>query len=276
VINSADAKLVPGLAAGTVFDRIAASYDHDFTDSLIGRAQRSLVWKVLLKTFRPNDNVLELNCGTGEDALFLASNGISVFACDASQQMIFQAESRLQKREPAPPIVFCHLPTERITDLDPSLRFDGAFSNFSGLNCVADLASVSNNLSSLIKTGGSLVLCLSTRVCLTEIVYYALQGEWRKGIRRCKGESLATLEGAALKVYYPTLRQIVRSFKPNFRLRSVRGVGVAIPPSYLECWARRHTTAFGLLCHLETLLARLPILRTSGDHILLCFEKVLQ
>ncbi|HTF69211.1 MAG TPA: methyltransferase domain-containing protein, partial [Edaphobacter sp.] len=83
-------------AAGAAFDRIAQDYDQKFTDSLIGRAQRDAVWKVLRRTFRTNDNILELNCGTGEDAIFLASNGISVFALDASPQMISRAEQRLQ------------------------------------------------------------------------------------------------------------------------------------------------------------------------------------
>jgi ubiquinone/menaquinone biosynthesis C-methylase UbiE len=79
-------------AAGAVFDRLAPSYDSEFTDSIIGRAQRNSVWKVLLRTFHAGDNILELNCGTGEDALFLAQHDISVFSCDASQAMILRAE----------------------------------------------------------------------------------------------------------------------------------------------------------------------------------------
>ena len=74
----------PGSAAGAAFDRIAQDYDQIFTNSLIGRAQRDAVWKVLTRTFRTNDKILELNCGTGEDAIFLAGNGISVIALDAS------------------------------------------------------------------------------------------------------------------------------------------------------------------------------------------------
>ena len=72
-------------AAGAAFDRIAPDYDRRFTDSLIGRAQRDAVWKVLTRTFRRDDKILELNCGTGEDAIYLASNGISVVALDASR-----------------------------------------------------------------------------------------------------------------------------------------------------------------------------------------------
>ena len=264
-----------GIAAGAVFDRLAPSYDQDFTGSLIGRAQRSAVWKILLKTFHPKDNILELNCGTGEDALFLAGNNISVFACDASQQMISRADQRLNM-SPLPHLVtFCHLPTESIASLNPALGFDGAFSNFSGLNCIEDLRPVAASLAKLVKPGGHLLFCFSTRFCLIEIVYYLSQGRVKKAFRRCKGHTIAHLNDAPpLSVYYPTVRALRRTFAPHFRLRSCTGVGVAIPPSYLEGWTRRHPYLFGLLSRLETVFANLPFFRTTGDHVLLRFERV--
>ena len=54
------------------FDSLAAKYDDLFTRSMIGRAQRGAVWDALIDTFEPGSHILELNCGTGEDALFLA------------------------------------------------------------------------------------------------------------------------------------------------------------------------------------------------------------
>ncbi len=264
----------PGIAAGAVFDQMAASYDRDFTGSLIGRAQRNAVWNVLLKTFRAKDNILELNCGTGEDAFFLASQGISVFACDASQQMIARAEQRLALTSPSTPVVFCHLPTERMGELSLSRRFDGVFSNFSGLNCIEDLNPVAATLAKLVKPGDRLLFCFSTRICLAEISYYLLRGQPTKAFRRCKGHTEAHLNGSALPIFYPTVRAIRRSFAPHFQLRSRMGVGVAIPPSYLEPWANRHPQIFRALCRLEDVLAHLPLFRTTGDHILLCLERV--
>ena len=229
---------------------------------------------MLTRTFRANEKVLELNCGTGEDAIFLAGNGISVFALDASPQMIARAEQRLQHSSPQIPVVFCELPTERIGELHPETQFDGAFSNFSGLNCIADLDAVASSLAGLVKQGGRLVLCFSTRFCLIEILYYLSVGQWRKAFRRCKGYSEVTLDGMQFTVYYPTLRKIRQSFAPDFRLDSCTGIGVTVPPSYLEAWARQHPRLFLLLRRLEERLAALPILRSTGDHVLLCFEKV--
>jgi ubiquinone/menaquinone biosynthesis C-methylase UbiE len=264
----------PGSAAGAAFDRIAEDYDRRFTDSLIGRAQRDAVWKVLRKTFGRNDKVLELNCGTGEDAIYLAGNGISVVALDASRQMIARAEQRLQHNSPHLPAVFCELPTERIGELGSEAQFDGVFSNFSGLNCIADLAPVACSLARLVRPEGRLLLCFSTRFCLVEILYYLVLGRWRTALRRWKGNTGVTIDGVSFTVYYPTLRKIRRSFAPDFRLYSCTGIGVAVPPSYLEAWTRLHPRLFRLLRRLEERLAKLPILRSTGDHVLLCFEKV--
>jgi ubiquinone/menaquinone biosynthesis C-methylase UbiE len=264
----------PGSAAGAAFDRIAQDYDQIFTDSLIGRAQRDAVWKVLTRTFRADEKVLELNCGTGEDAIFLAANGVSVLALDASPQMIARAEQRLQHNAPQVSVVFCELPTERIGELHPETQFDGVLSNFSGLNCVADLGAAASSLAGLVKQGGRLVLCFSTRFCLIEIMYYLAVGQWRKAFRRCKGYSEVTLDGMQFTVYYPTVRKIRQSFAPDFRLSFCTGIGVAMPPSYFEGWVRRHAGLVPLLRWTEALLATFPIFRSTGDHVLLCFEKV--
>jgi ubiquinone/menaquinone biosynthesis C-methylase UbiE len=261
-------------AAGVAFDHLAQDYDQKFTNSLIGRAQRDAVWKVLRRTFRTNDKVLELNCGTGEDAIFLAANGISVLALDASPQMIATAEQRLQHISPQTSVVFRELPTERIGELRPEAQFDGAFSNFSGLNCIADLDAVASSLARLVKGNGRLALCFSTRFCLIEILYHLSVGQWRKALRRCKGYTDVTIDGARFTVYYPALRKIRRSFAPDFRLDSCTGIGVTVPPSYLEAWARKHPRLFLLLRQLEERVATVPVLRSTGDHVLLCFEKV--
>jgi ubiquinone/menaquinone biosynthesis C-methylase UbiE len=264
----------PATAAGAAFDSIAQDYDRIFTDSLIGRAQRDAVWKVLTRTFQKNEKILELNCGTGEDAIFLAGKGISVVACDASRQMIARAEQRLRHISPQISAVFYELPIERVGELSPKTQFDGAFSNFSGLNCVADLTAVASSLSRLVKQNGRLVLCMSTRFCLIEVLHYLALGQWRKALRRCKGYTEVTLDDVQFTVYYPTIRQLRRYFAPHFRLYSCTGIGVTVPPSYLEGWARRNPGIFHFLRSLEGRLAPLPIFRSTADHVLLCFERV--
>jgi ubiquinone/menaquinone biosynthesis C-methylase UbiE len=260
--------------AALVFDQMAREYDDVFTNSMIGRAQRDAVWNALTKIFRSGDHVLELNCGTGEDALFLARNGISVTACDASEQMIQIASGRLRKEASGAPVQFNLLPTEHIRELQPSIQFDGIFSNFSGLNCIADLKQTAEHLAALLPPNAPLLVCLSTRFCLWEMLWFALHGNLRKAFRRCSGHATAKVGEFTVDVYYPTIRKLQTLFSPSFVLRSCAGVGVTVPPSYVEVWIRNHPKLLSMLRTIDKAISNYPGFRVLGDHVLLHFERV--
>jgi ubiquinone/menaquinone biosynthesis C-methylase UbiE len=262
------------LAAPAAFDLIAERYDDTFTRSTIGKLQRGVVWEALTRAFSPGDFVLELNCGTGEDALFLARRGVSLTACDASAAMIAIAQRRKAREAADAKVEFRVLANENLGEMRESPTFDGAFSNFSGLNCVADTHGVAASLGVLLKPGARLVICLSTRVCLWEMCWYLAHGNLGKAFRRARGRTIANLQGVTVPVWYPTIGQTRRRFAPWFRLRSVQAVGLFVPPSYVESWAQKHGRYVAALAKLDRLLARVPIMRAIGDHVLLEFERV--
>ncbi len=261
---------LPGMA----FDSIADSYDSLFTTSVIGRSQRAAVCRKAASVFRSGDRVLELNCGTGEDALFLAQKGVFVTACDASSRMIERARARKTMEAPTANVDFQVLRSEDLAELSSPLYFDGVFSNFSGLNCIADLMDIARLLSARLKIGAQLLLCLSSRFCVWEMLHYVSRGEFRKAFRRCGGFTQAQLGQYSLPVYYPTLRSVLRSFGLQFRLLSVTGIGIAVPPSYMEPWARKHSSIFRMCESVDRALCRCPGIRILGDHMLLHMERV--
>jgi SAM-dependent methyltransferase len=263
----------PLRGASAAFDCMADTYDATFTQSFTGIAQRNVVWRAVEKTFRSGDRVLELNCGTGEDALFLAKRGISVLACDASSRMIAVAEQRKALEAPGSSVQFRELRNEDIDTLSPFAHFDGVLSNFSGLNCVQDLSQVARKLGELLTRGAVAFICLSTRVCLWEMAWYASRGNFKKAFRRLPGSTVARLNEIAVPVWYPTIAAVRRSFSPCFRLRSIRAVGLFVPPSYLESWIRRHKSVLTRLEAMDAVFATWPLIRGMGDHVLLEFEK---
>ena len=268
---SADA--YPATQAGLAFDTLAEDYDAHFTQSRIGRAQRDAVWHKAVEVFRGELSILELNCGTGEDALFLAGQGHRITALDASRAMIDRAAQRKEDEAPNAAVDFRLLPTESLGLLPPTY-FDAVFSNFSGLNCVDDLAEVATQLAHRTQTGAPALLCFSTRFCLWESAWHLLCGEWRKAVRRWSGHSTAVLNGVNVSVHYPTIRDIARAFSPHFALRSAIGIGILVPPSYLESWMRRLPRVLALMAAADRIVCRLPMLRTLGDHVLLHFVRI--
>jgi SAM-dependent methyltransferase len=266
---------VPDLpVSGMAFDGLAERYDSEFTFSHIGRLQRSVVWKRAQETFRQGSHVLELNCGTGEDALHMASLGIHVTACDASAGMIERANAKHGLQPSAARVEFMHLSIERLAELPRHCDYDGVFSNFSGLNCISDVSAVATELSTRLRPGASLLLCLSTRFCLWEMMYYLGKGNLRKALRRCSGLSQATVGLVTFPVYYPTLSSLRKSFAPGFELKSVTGVGIAVPPSYLEPWMAKRPHLLQFLGSVDEIIRGWPLARTLGDHMLLHLEKV--
>lgn len=259
--------------AGIAFDRVASSYDKLFTHTAIGWAQRKQVWRKLAAAFPPGSRVLELNCGTGEDARFLARRGRSVVACDASAAMIAVARRQGPNERGLTNLEFLHLANEELGVLPGEGQFDGAFSNFSGLNCVADLKGVAENLARLVMPGGRVLLCVWGRACMTEVLWYLLHGQTKKAIRRFASKTTARLGELTIPVYYHSVREMRRSFSPWFQLRSRRAIGFFVPPSFIQGTIGKYEKVLAGLGGLDRLFGEWPVVRDAGDHMLLEFER---
>jgi ubiquinone/menaquinone biosynthesis C-methylase UbiE len=259
------------------FDALAEGYDQGFTFSKIGQAQRSAVWRELGRTFRSGDRVLEIGCGTGIDACFLAERGVKVVACDSSPAMVRVAARRVRKMSAnASAVDLRLLAAENLSVLQQEAPFDGVFSNFAALNCVEDLNAVSQNLGCLLKPGGTALLCFLGPCCFWEIIWYLLKGKSRKAFRRRHSASVTAklAPGASVQVRYYDVRSLARIFAPSLQLRSWRGIGLMVPPTYVESAAKRFPALLKLAEWCDHLLASCPVIRGFSDHILLKLERV--
>jgi 2-polyprenyl-3-methyl-5-hydroxy-6-metoxy-1,4-benzoquinol methylase len=291
--------------AGIAFDRIAPHYDEEFTNSLIGRLQREHVWRHMDGLFAPGARVLDLGCGTGADAIHLARRGCLVHAVDVSAKMLGEAQRKaaaagvagitwerqsclslqLSPRRPLPLAVHpSKQPSAQLSAnsagaegrQDCLSHYDGALSNFGVLNCVEHLRPVAISLGALIRPGGHLALCFISRVCLWETVAYFLRGQLAKGVRRWShgGRASASLKGSTpFPVYYHSVGEIISAFEPEFQLTRQSGIGILVPPSYLEAQAGRWPRLTELAARMDQVLAPRPIFRSIADHTLLVFRR---
>lgn len=245
------------------FDRLAARYDEMWTNTAIGRAQRDAVWRAIDGLFQSGDRVLDLGCGTGEDALHLAASGVSVHAIDASPEMIARMRARMNARAEG----LCHAERMAIEDLNRlDGRFDGAISNFGALNCVRDWPAVADQLARLVRPGGHLVMCIMGRHCLWEALHFGVRGRLRAAFRRWRRGAVSTSLGM---VFYPSVARVRREFHPQFRLVDNRGVGIFVPPSYV----RVSEGVVERLAPLDRMVCAWPVFRGLADHRLLVFVR---
>jgi ubiquinone/menaquinone biosynthesis C-methylase UbiE len=257
------------------FDAVAGRYDETFTSSLIGQAQRASVWRELTKTFHPGDRILEIGCGTGVDACFLAQHGVHVVACDSSAEMIAVTTRRIQVNALQKLVQPLSLRAEDLASLPADQLFDGAFSNFGALNCVEYLRQVADDLARLLKPGATALLCWMGPCCLWEMIWYLAQGKSNKAFRRLRrnGVTARIADGAFVRVHYPSVRLLARTFAPEFNLKSIKGIGVTVPPSYLEPWVEHHPALLRLFERTDLLAGRCPGIRVLADHVLVRLQR---
>ena len=254
------------------FDSISSVYDATFTNNVSVRLQRGRIWGRMIESFSPKSRILEMACGTGEDALYLASRGYRVEAFDASQGMIQEAQKRAtfnpRLNQSPGQVRFSILSFEEMESLD-GLAFDGGFTNFGGLNCVGDLDQAFSGFAKALSPGAPLLICMIGRFCLWEILGPLLRGRWAECLHRVRGYERA---GDGI-VRYPTLTTIRKTFHPYFLERSVEGLGVALPSYYRVNLFEHHPHILQGLAACDLIVGRWPVLCACGDNTLFVLER---
>lgn len=260
--------------AALAFQTAAPTFDTRFGEWQSVAAQRASVRESLVKVFPPGGSILEIGGGTGEDALWLAQRGFKVLSTDAAPNMANAARRKLVPYGSyAQTVAAEDLPQFAGQLLDGTrARFDGAFSNFAGLNCVDDLGSFAAGLAKLVRPGSAAVLVLFGTCAPGEIVVECLRGRPRQALRRFRrGAVPARIGGCDFTVRYHDKRTIGRAMSPWFRLVRRAGIGIFVPPSAAEPWISRHPGFLRLLCGLDR--AAKHRLAPLGDHVLYQFER---
>ena len=253
--------------AGAAFDAAAETFDARFGPWRSVEAQRSVVRAALLDAFPEGARLLEIGGGTGTDAAWLIERGRDVFLTDASPAMVARARLKLGA---AAAETFAAEHLGRLADRGD--RFDGAFSNFAGLNCVTDLAPVGEALARLIEPGGKVILVVFGCYCLGEVVVEGIRGRFANMFRRRhRGTVPARLGGRHFTVRYHRRRDLVQALSPWFRPVGWKGIGVLVPPSAAEPWISTHPRLLAWLERIDRAVA--APLWFFGDHMLIAFER---
>lgn len=264
---------MPALNPGA-FDAVAQRYDEQFTDSRLGRLLRRRVWRILGDQFGAGSHILEIACGTGEDAVWLAQQGVTVTACDGSGAMVRAAREKASRAGVAHAVRVTQqslqsLASDAASDLDGP--FDGALSNFGGLNTIGDWREVGSSLARLLRPGARAVLVPMGPFCPWEFVWYAGHGQLSEALRRRRQPAKARIGAHVIPIWYPSVRRLRDDLKPWFRLLQVQSLGLWLPPSYLSHLVDRFPRAFSALERLEQATAVLS--GGWGDHYIAVFAR---
>jgi ubiquinone/menaquinone biosynthesis C-methylase UbiE len=257
------------------FDRAAENYDdlYQTNDIMVWMRRQNLA--TLKDTFASGSRLLEIGCGTGDEALALSRAGHRIVATDISPAMIQAA--RAKAGSGTGDVTWQVLPAGQLADLIGDYgpgSFDGAYASFGALNCEPDLSPVAAALGRLLRPGAALVCSVMNRWCAWEIGWGLVHLRPRQAFRRLKKGWLdAGLDSPEGRLSVPTRyyspRSFARSFSPHFQLHRVRGLPVFLPPPYLGNLLDRHPALFARLKGIERRLRDRYPFYCLGDHFLL-------
>jgi SAM-dependent methyltransferase len=184
--------------------------------------------------FRPGARVLSLGCGSGEDALFLASLGVRVLGLDPSPAAVHIARRRALAAGVASRARFEARAPAGLRMEDG--LFDGAFSGLDGLDR-EDLPALGKALAAALREAAPVVLCLPAPRPAAARHRARERDQGRLG--------------------------------PDFTWSTGFGLGILLPAVPAGGWPVRHPHAFAALAALESLLRERPLLRDLGDRLVL-------
>ena len=257
----------------SAFDSYAAEYDNHFTNSAIGILQRKRVYKYLKPLLNKQKNVLEINCGTGEDAIYIAQRVKSVLATDISHEMIKEAQAKKNKSN----LNNLAFETYDINELQTKLSssFDLLFSDFGGLNCLSaeELKKFSSNIFSCISYKGQLAFVIMGKKCVWENFFYYWQKDARFKRRNSRQGLETQINGAEFLTYYYSPKDISSFFTNDFNTIKIRPIGLFIPPSYLNSYFLDKRFLLRILNALENVFGNFSLFANYADHYLIILEK---
>ncbi|WPU91334.1 class I SAM-dependent methyltransferase [Mucilaginibacter sabulilitoris] len=258
--------------ASAAFTRQSVVFDDIYSENTIINYKRARVRQHVLQRLAPGSSILELNSGTGEDAIFFAREGHRVHATDIStgmQQILRQKSEPYRDRIS---IEICSF--TQLDQLKNKGSFDYIFSNFGGLNCTGELEKVLLSFDALLKPGGKVTMVIIPGFCLWETLLL-FRGKFKTAFRRffsSKGR-IAHIEGSYFKCYYYNPSFIINTLKKTFNVSGLEGLCTIVPPSYIEGFAEKHPKAYSFLKDKEDKWKTKWPWKYIGDYFIISLEK---
>jgi len=254
-----------------------SAYDREFTFSRIGMVQRRMVWGYLDNMLRmPGMNVLELNCGTGTDAVHMARNGHRVMATDISEEMLKVAREKARQFGVEDKIDHIRLGFDELSLLTTA-PVDLVLSNFGGFNCIeaAHLEELVDPIAKILNPGGRLIAVVMPDRCLAETIHYFFRGNWKEAFRRGRHDPVwAALSGTGAVTWYHSPIAMTTAFQTRFRVVNIRPIGLFVPPTFLEAKLGQRGKLLERLARWDERFAGWRWTSRYADHYLIDLERI--
>ena len=261
-------------AAERAFSKQSAIFDEIYSSNVIIQYKRQRVRDHLQQFLRPTCKILELNAGTGEDAVWFAKQGHTVHATDISKGMQEKLAAKIHQHKLEAQVTQELCSFTELTGVKNKGPYDLIFSNFAGLNCTGELDKVLQSFSPLLKHKGIVTLVILPEFCLWESLLF-LKGDFKTAFRRFFSDKgvKAHIEGEYFTCWYYNPSYVIKNMKDTFDVLSVEGLCTLVPPSYLENFPTKRPSLFNWLKEKENKWKRKWPWKNIGDYYIISLRK---
>lgn len=257
-------------AVAEAFSRKALVYDAFGENHENLNRMRRKFYAHIQNVMPPGGRLLEINAGTGQDAVELVNRGFRIHATDFAPGMITQIEVKVERLRLADRLTVQTCSFTELEKVDGG-PYDGLYSNSGGLNCIADLSVVTRGLPGLLKPGARVTWVIMPKICPWELA--VIPKDRRVGTRRLhRGGVLAHVEGVHFMTYYFSATQVARSFGPRFRRVRLEGLSTFTPTADNKTFAVNHPRLYRTLARLDDSLSQRAPFNGWGDFFMLTME----
>jgi len=247
-------------------------FDELYDSNYLVNYSRKIIRNEVLRLLPGHGEILEINAGTGTDAVYFASLGYPVTATDISPRMVDNIHRKVDAGNLRHLVEVKQSSFWNLDGLDK--KYDLLYSNFGGLNCTDHLDQLLHKLMDHLKPGGKAVLVIMPVFCPWERMML-LKGDTRIAFRRKKGKpTKAHIEGEFFNVWYYNPSYVINAIKGNARLLRLQSLSLFVPPSAYPVFNRKYPRLLALLEKLDSLLTTRWPFKNWGDYVILSLEKI--
>lgn len=253
------------MTATEAFDDRAERYD-DVAESALGRALRARVYRWIGPLLHPGAHIIDLGCGTGLDAAWLAQRVATVHGIDPSSEMIRIAAQRCAGLTNVSfEIGDGAAGNAVVAGRQPA---DVLLSNFGAINCRPDLTGLNALLAQNLVPGGHAVLVSMAPTCPSEQLVGWLRGnralrERRTGRRDVDDPDLALTYAAADELADALC---------DFELVRTESLGLVLPTFEQRARLERRPKLLAALAEIDRLTGPIGGRLGWGDHVIAEFR----
>ncbi len=253
-----------------VFSSAAPNYDVKIGSNFVNLIIRDQEMRHIFAHYKEGFRVLEIGCGTGEEARrLIEKTGCKVTCIDIAEGMIKHATAKMSRLGLSGNFDAVRLPASALSTLGK--KFDVIYSFNGALNNEPKISSFFQSLDDSLSDGGYFIASFRNRVSLGELILGFLQMNFGKMKTRLKGTVEVDVGNGKIISHYFFNREFLNLIPDTLKVVEIRGLALFLLPSLYDKIVSDRVKK--IISRVENLFSLFPVLRNLGDETLFVFQK---